>query len=107
MYALSLNNESWETVKKPGASAEEYARALRQAERACALDPDNPHDLSTLGVARIRSGHPGEALETLWRSERLNARAPWPFRSSINLASWPWRTQQLSIPTTWGDRSSR
>jgi dipeptidyl aminopeptidase/acylaminoacyl peptidase len=70
-----LNRHSWQLVKKPGLSREEYLPAILGAEAACRAKPDNGAYLNTLGVARYRAGLYREALETLLRSEQLNAAA--------------------------------
>jgi WD40 repeat protein len=69
--AVALNDASWEVVRQPGADAAAYARALRQAEAACRLTPNNASHLNTLGVAYYRVGKYQEALEKLGRSNIL------------------------------------
>src|SRR5262249_23121656 len=54
--ADALNDASWEVVRRPGADASAYERALRQAETACHLGQDNLNSLNTLGVAYYRVG---------------------------------------------------
>ena len=54
------------------ADAETYRRALRYAEVACRLEPENGLFLNTLGVARYRCGKYQEAAQTLLRSDQLN-----------------------------------
>jgi tetratricopeptide (TPR) repeat protein len=72
--ALSLNEASWAVVAKPGGDAAAYRKALLQAERACRMWRGNlGPQLNTLGVAQYRLGEYQEALETLARSEKLNA----------------------------------
>ena len=69
--ARALNDAGWAVVCRPGAGASAYQRALRQAESACHLDPDNFHFLNTLGVAYYRVGKYQEALDTLGRCNKL------------------------------------
>jgi WD40 repeat protein len=68
-----LNVSSWAVVHRPGAAASAYSRALLQAEEACRQDPGNGDYLNTLGVAQFRAGRYQEAVDTLTRSDRLNA----------------------------------
>jgi WD40 repeat protein/serine/threonine protein kinase len=67
-----LNVASWIVVSRPGAGLPELRLALKQAEAACRLVPDDGHFLNTLGVAQYRVGHFEEALSTLSRSEPIN-----------------------------------
>jgi tetratricopeptide (TPR) repeat protein len=69
--ARALNDASWAVVHQPGADAVAYQRALRQAEAACRLGPDNVYYLNTLGVAYYRMGKYQEALDTLGQSDKL------------------------------------
>ncbi len=69
----NLDRESWEVVRAPGAGAAAYDRALRQAEAACRLVPDDGNYLNTLGATQYRAGKYREAVATLTRSGSLNA----------------------------------
>jgi WD domain, G-beta repeat len=69
----TLNEESWTVVRKPGAEASAHRLALRQAEEACLLAPEEGVFLNTLGVAQYRAGQYVAAIETLGQSERFNA----------------------------------
>jgi tetratricopeptide (TPR) repeat protein len=71
--ACEFNRTGWKIVRKPQATSEEYLRALRLAETACRLHPENGLYLNTLGVARYRLGKHTEAIEALAKSEKLNA----------------------------------
>src|SRR5262249_36249469 len=51
-----LNLASWNVVVSPNAAPESYARALRQAQTACQIEPANGYCLNTLGVALLRNG---------------------------------------------------
>jgi tetratricopeptide (TPR) repeat protein len=77
---MVLNEASWAVVRKPSADASAYRLALRQAEEACRLAPDNGDLINTLGVAQYRAGQYQPAVETLAQSERLNAKR---FQGSI------------------------
>jgi WD40 repeat protein len=70
--AAVLNNGSWAIVRRPDAKAQEYQAALRRAEVACRLAPENGECLNTLGVAQYRTGKYAEAVATLTRSAKLN-----------------------------------
>jgi hypothetical protein len=69
-----FNQASWKVVSQVGRGPDEYKRALRLAEVACRLAPDNGSFLNTLGVAYYRTRQWQLALQTLTRSEPLNAR---------------------------------
>jgi len=71
-----LNEASWNVVRRPGAGEAAYRRALRAAEAACRLSPDNMLILNTLGVAQYRAGKYADAAATLSRSDEFNSRAP-------------------------------
>jgi tetratricopeptide (TPR) repeat protein len=70
-----LNDRSWSLAKLPGSPGDQYQSAIRYAEAACELSPENGMFLNTLGVARYRAGKYAEAVETLTRADALNARA--------------------------------
>jgi tetratricopeptide (TPR) repeat protein len=67
------NKRSWEVVCKPGADPRVYRLAVAWAESACRLAPNDGRYLNTLGVALYRVGKYKQALETLSKSEKLNA----------------------------------
>jgi WD40 repeat protein/serine/threonine protein kinase len=68
-----LNEASWAVVCKPSADASAYRLALRQAEEACRLSPGDGGLLNTLGAAQYRVGLYQQAVDTLARSDQLNA----------------------------------
>lgn len=68
-----LNDQSWTIVSQPGQTTERYELALRYAETACRLAPENHLYLNTLGVAQYRAAKYAEAVETLTRSEELDS----------------------------------
>jgi tetratricopeptide (TPR) repeat protein len=68
-----LNEAAWKVVKARDASQNAYAQALHRAEAAVRLTPGNWLNLNTLGVAQYRTGRYAEALDTLAKSEKLNA----------------------------------
>lgn len=67
------NNAAWFVVREPRRSPEDYAAALKQAEKAVQAAPDNGNFINTLGVAQYRMGQYAEALTTLTKSDKLNA----------------------------------
>jgi WD40 repeat protein/tRNA A-37 threonylcarbamoyl transferase component Bud32 len=69
----ALDHSSREVVRRPHPNPAASARALRQAERACALAPHEGSYHTTLGVALYRAGKYREAVEALTRAGKLNA----------------------------------
>jgi Tol biopolymer transport system component len=69
----SLNMAAWNVVKERDARKDDYARALRQAEAAVRLAPEQGYYFNTLGVSQYRAGRYADALATLTKSEKLNA----------------------------------
>jgi hypothetical protein len=68
----TLVNASWQIVSPSGStSAASYALALRMAEEACRIAPDDGLFLTVLGAAQYRAGKDHEAIETLSRASRL------------------------------------
>jgi WD40 repeat protein len=72
-----LNEASWSIVRTPGKAGAEYRRALRWAEAACRLRPEDFAILNTLGVARYRLGDDQGALAALEHSDRLKGGDPY------------------------------
>jgi len=70
-YPSCLNNASWSVVQRPDAEAAAYERALRQAELACRLVPQEGDFLTTLGAAQYRVGHDAEAAATLTLADQI------------------------------------
>jgi WD40 repeat protein len=68
----ALNGASWAVVQAPGGSLAVYRRAVRLAEAACRLKPENGNCVNTLGLGYYRAGQYQDALATLGRSEKLN-----------------------------------
>jgi WD40 repeat protein len=71
--ARALNEAAWAVVKGRDAGKDAYRLALRRAEAAVRLTPGDGSNLNTLGVAQYRLGDCAKAVETLHRSEKLNA----------------------------------
>jgi WD40 repeat protein len=75
--AFQLNEFAWGLVRGSGGKKEAYAKALRAAQAAVQAETENGPNfgnyLNTLGVAHYRLGEYDKALETLLRSEKLNA----------------------------------
>jgi WD40 repeat protein len=68
----SLREASVAVVKLRGGDPAVYRLALRRAEAACRLWPDNGEYLNTLGLAYYRVGQYKEAGEALQRGEPIN-----------------------------------
>jgi hypothetical protein len=68
------NAESWSVVSRPDAEAAAYRRALRQAELACRLVPEDGEFLTTLGAAQYRLGSDAEAVATLMLADEILTR---------------------------------
>jgi WD40 repeat protein len=85
---FEMDNANWDVVKVPGGKAEDYAVALRRAEKVRRLVPDHPAYLTTLVAAQFRAGKFAEVLATFPITERLHADDPlgqipsdWAFRA--------------------------
>jgi hypothetical protein len=65
---LVLAETSWNVVRSPGHSRDEYLHALKQIEVVIRLSPEDPAFLTTRGVALYRAGRYQEAVEDLTRS---------------------------------------
>jgi WD40 repeat protein len=70
-----LDEAAWKVVKSAGRTTEEYRLALRQAQAACAIEPENGGYLAVFGACQYRMGLHAEAVNTLERSEKINAQA--------------------------------
>jgi tetratricopeptide (TPR) repeat protein len=68
-----LNAAARDVVKMRGQEHDKYSLAFRQAEAAAQAAPAIGEYLNTLGVAYYRLGDFERAVETLERSEKLNA----------------------------------
>ncbi len=68
---VQLNRMAWLVVRRPGYSREACALALRAAELAVSLEPDNGSRVNTLGAAQYRLGRFNEAVATLTRAVQL------------------------------------
>jgi WD40 repeat protein/tRNA A-37 threonylcarbamoyl transferase component Bud32/Flp pilus assembly protein TadD len=71
--ASALNEAAGKVVKGRDAGKDACTAALRRAEAAARLAPGDGSILNTLGVTQYRLGDYAKALETLERSEKLNA----------------------------------
>jgi WD40 repeat protein/tRNA A-37 threonylcarbamoyl transferase component Bud32 len=67
---------SWAIVRQPYLNAFPYHFALRQAEAACRLVPNQANYLTTLGAAQYRAGQYPHARATLEKANRLYHAAP-------------------------------
>jgi tetratricopeptide (TPR) repeat protein len=71
---MRLNLAAWEVVKARRAGKEAYARALRHAEAAAKLAPNEGTVLNTLGLAQYRASRYTDALATLTKCQKLNTK---------------------------------
>jgi tetratricopeptide (TPR) repeat protein len=67
---------SWTIGRQPYLNAFQYGFALRQAETACRLAPENREYRIALGVAQYRAGKIRSALETLKRAHQHDRGRP-------------------------------
>jgi hypothetical protein len=72
-HAGAWNDIAWNAIKVRGSGKDAYTWALRYAEGAGRLAPENGFFLNTLGVAQYRVGRYADALASLMKSEELNA----------------------------------
>ncbi|MEJ7639495.1 MAG: tetratricopeptide repeat protein [Singulisphaera sp.] len=72
----AYHQASWAVARQPYLNAFQYDFALRQAETACRLAPDQGKYRTTLGVAQYRAGQYRTALATLERAGRLSPDSP-------------------------------
>jgi hypothetical protein len=77
------NVAAWDVVKVRGSGKGACARALRHAEAAFHLTPENGNILNTLGVAQYRVGRYAEALATRTKSDKLNATKEGSLRADL------------------------
>jgi tetratricopeptide (TPR) repeat protein len=63
--AYALNEASWVVVRRQAGDHAAYERALRQAEAACRVAPEDAGFLGTLGVAYYRVGRYSDAIAAL------------------------------------------
>jgi tetratricopeptide (TPR) repeat protein/roadblock/LC7 domain-containing protein len=67
-----LNDRSWSIVKQSGLPADQYQLAMRYAQAACELAPENGALRNTLGVAQYRTGDWKAAIAALEKSMELS-----------------------------------
>jgi hypothetical protein len=68
----SLKVASRNVVRRPDAEPAAYRLALRQAEAACRLIPQEADFLTTLGMAQYRVGQYRAAVDTLIQADRFH-----------------------------------
>jgi WD40 repeat protein/tRNA A-37 threonylcarbamoyl transferase component Bud32 len=71
----AYRRSSWAVVRQPFLNAVQYRFALRQAETACRLAPEQGESLTALGVAQYRLGQYEKAMATLSRADQINKRS--------------------------------
>jgi tetratricopeptide (TPR) repeat protein len=67
---------SWAVIRQRYLNALQYDFALRQAETACRLAPEQGKYVTTLGAAQYRAGRYKEALATLTKADQLDQGSP-------------------------------
>jgi tetratricopeptide (TPR) repeat protein len=67
--------KSRDTLRQAGQDRAAYGLALRRAQTACRLCPDNPAYLTTLGMAHYRLKEYPQALEELQQARQLQGRS--------------------------------
>jgi WD40 repeat protein len=82
--------DCWGVVKLPGLDAGSYLMALRNAEGALRLSPDDAEAFRAVGVAQYRAGRYLDALVSLTRSNKNNAGS-----SEVHLAFLAMTQQRL------------
>jgi tetratricopeptide (TPR) repeat protein len=68
-----LNDESWKIGVRSDASDPDYLLALREAQEAVRLVPDNFNYMKTLGAAQYRVKKYAEAIASLARSNEYHS----------------------------------
>jgi WD40 repeat protein len=71
-----LNDSSWLLAREPGRTRDEYVRAVRYAQVACQLAPDDGSFRDTRGAALYRAGRYRDALADLDRPSERDAKPP-------------------------------
>jgi len=69
--ADNLQRVSFEIVSLPDDNTDAYRSALEKAQRANALEPNDPPILTTLGAGQYRVGSYENAMMTLTKVERI------------------------------------
>jgi WD40 repeat protein len=70
----TLNDDAWVAIISAGSRPETYARAMRRAEIATALVPENSSFQNTLGIAAFRCGRYAEAVKALTFSDGVHSK---------------------------------
>jgi hypothetical protein len=70
------HDAAWPVIRHPHANRFQYRFALRQAETAFRLAPQEGWYRTALGLAQYRAGRYGEARETLMKAEQANKDVP-------------------------------
>ena len=102
-----LDEASWEFVRAPDARRDDYLRALRRAEAAVRLAPENGTYSKTLGVALYRVGRYEQALEALRRATALDTAkngGPTPTELAF-LAMAHWQLGDKPQARSWYDKA--
>jgi rhomboid protease GluP len=71
--AAVLNNLAWALLEEAPDSLRDAGEAAELAERALALEPEDPYVLGTYGTVKLRAGDPTAAVEYLRRALRAGS----------------------------------
>jgi WD40 repeat protein/serine/threonine protein kinase len=86
--AERFHQASWATVRLPHLNAFQYRFALRQAETARRLDPEQGKYLTALGVAQYRAADWTAAVDSLEKSLQLRGGGEGTSRFFLAMAHW-------------------
>lgn len=102
---LVMNEVSWTIVKSSSGKPEQYQRALELAIRVNELQPDQGHQLNTLGVALFRNKKWTDAIAALKRSEELSSNRL-TFHNSYFLAMCSWQLGDHQAALEWYEKAA-
>jgi len=102
--ASGLNYVAWDLIMFPERANADMQRALRSAEEAVSLAPDEGNYYNTLGVARYRTGDWKGAIEALRTSMELGHWAGLSF-DAFFLAMAHWQLGETEQAQEWFDRA--
>jgi tetratricopeptide (TPR) repeat protein len=100
-----MNEVSWTIVKSSSRKPEQYQRALELAIRVNELEPDQGHQLNTLGVAHFRNEKWTDAIAALKRSEELSSNRL-TFHNSYFLAMCSWQLGDHQAALEWYEKAA-
>jgi WD40 repeat protein/serine/threonine protein kinase len=99
--AERFHQVSWSTSLQPHLNAFQYRFALRQAETACRLKPEQGTYLTALGVAQYRAAEWKAAIASLERSMHLRGGGDGKEEFFLSMAHW--RLNNKKVARKWYD----